>query len=78
MNTAEEANFFGVSAAIASQAGLCKFLITRGIIDRADLKAHAESMIAQLEDGTPQGKASGLPYRAIITAIEQLPPEQFL
>jgi hypothetical protein len=76
MGSREETNRLGISAAITSQADLFAFLVSRGVLDREDLRRHAEKMLAQMDPQTAEGKAGSLPYKAILTALSALTPQQ--
>ena len=69
-------NRLGISAAITAQAELFAFLVSRGVLDREDLRRHAEKMLAQMDPQTTEGKAGSLPYKAILSALSALPPQQ--
>ena len=76
MGGRDEANRLGISAAITSQAELFAFLVSRGVLDREDLRRHAEKMLARMDPRTAEGKAGSLPYKAILAALSALPPQQ--
>jgi hypothetical protein len=75
MGSRDETNRLGISAAITSQAELFAFLVSRGVLDREDLRRHAETMLARMDPQTAEGKAGSLPYKAILSALAKLAPE---
>ena len=76
MGSRDETNRLGISAAITSQAELFAFLVSRGVLDREDLRRHAETMLARMDPQTAEGKAGSLPYKAILSALSASPPQQ--
>jgi hypothetical protein len=76
MSSRDDTNRLGISAAITSQAELFAFLVSRGVLDREDLRRHAEKMLAQMDPQTAEGKAGSLPYKAILAALSALPSQE--